>query len=207
MTPDEADRMLRRRRGAAPAGRAAQRCRRIELARSPARGACAGAPAMPAACRTRRWRSSCCVASAIRTRSPTAIVRRASPSSRLRNRECLLALSLGGVALQWAVSLPLAFADLPGQDRLALLGRWWVSYGLGAFWWPGFLVVIAMVAAWISQNARSAAPMEAARHRPRHDQSRSLDTRHRGCDWRDRLSSSCCRGRSATCRIPTSQRR
>lgn len=68
------------------------------------------------------------------------------------------ALSLGGVALQWAVSLPLAFADLPGQDRLALLGRWWVSYGLAAFWWPGFLVVIAMVAAWISQNAKSAAP-------------------------------------------------
>jgi hypothetical protein len=64
-------------------------------------------------------------------------------------------LSLGGVALQWAVSLPLAFN---GEDRLALLGRWWVSYGLAAFWWPGFLVVIAMIAAWISQNAKAAAP-------------------------------------------------
>ena len=69
------------------------------------------------------------------------------------------ALSLSGVALQWAVSLPLAFADLkPDEDRLALLGRWWVSYGLAAFWWPGFLVVIAMIAAWISQNAKTAAP-------------------------------------------------
>lgn len=69
------------------------------------------------------------------------------------------ALSLGGVALQWAVSLPLAFADIgTGEDGLSLLGRWWVSYGLAAFWWPGFLVVIAMVSAWISDNAKSAAP-------------------------------------------------
>jgi hypothetical protein len=68
-------------------------------------------------------------------------------------------LSLGGVALQWAVSLPAAFADLkPGEEELALIGRWWVSYGLAAFWWPGFLVVIAMIAAWISQNAKAAAP-------------------------------------------------
>ncbi len=67
------------------------------------------------------------------------------------------ALALGGVALQWAVSLPAAFAELrPGDDQLALLGRWWVSYGLAAFWWPGFLVVIAMIAAWISQNAKPA---------------------------------------------------
>lgn len=66
------------------------------------------------------------------------------------------ALSLGGVALQWAVSLPAAFADLqPGEEELALLGRWWVSYGLAAFWWPGFLVVIAMIAAWISQGAKT----------------------------------------------------
>jgi hypothetical protein len=68
-------------------------------------------------------------------------------------------LSLGGVALQWGVSLPVAFAELkPGEEELALLGRWWVSYGLAAFWWPGFLVVIAMFAAWISQNAKAAAP-------------------------------------------------
>ncbi|HEX5007304.1 MAG TPA: hypothetical protein VFV70_09345 [Hyphomonadaceae bacterium] len=64
-------------------------------------------------------------------------------------------LSLGGVALQWAVSLPAAFADLkPGEDQLVLLGRWWVSYGLAAFWWPGFLIVIAMISAWISQGAK-----------------------------------------------------
>jgi hypothetical protein len=31
-----------------------------------------------------------------------------------------------------------------------------VSYGLAALWWPGFLVVIAMIAAWISQNGRTA---------------------------------------------------
>jgi hypothetical protein len=68
------------------------------------------------------------------------------------------ALSLGGVALQWAVSLPVAFADQPGEDRLILLGRWWVSYGLAALWWPGFLVVIAMIAAWISQSAKVTAP-------------------------------------------------
>jgi hypothetical protein len=68
------------------------------------------------------------------------------------------ALSLGGVALQWALSLPLVFAAVqPGEDVLALIGRWWISLGLGAFWWPGFLVVITMIAAWIGQRTKTPA--------------------------------------------------
>lgn len=53
-------------------------------------------------------------------------------------------LSIGGVALQWAMSLPRVFAGQP-------LVAWWFSWGLGSLWWPGFLVMTALVAAWIGR--------------------------------------------------------
>lgn len=59
-----------------------------------------------------------------------------------------------GVVLQWAGSLPLAlsgqlFPDAPESGRI---GAWWVSYALGAFWWPGFLVSMMLVAAWVRRT-------------------------------------------------------
>jgi hypothetical protein len=59
-----------------------------------------------------------------------------------------------GVALQWAGSLPLALSgDLaPAVPESSRLGAWWVSYGLGALWWPGFLVTVMMIAAWVRQT-------------------------------------------------------
>lgn len=51
--------------------------------------------------------------------------------------------ALIGVALQWAGTLPLIWSEPSG------LGRWWVSYGLGALWWPGFLVMVALAAALV----------------------------------------------------------
>ena len=69
-----------------------------------------------------------------------------------------LAVSLVGLALQWAVSLPPALAGGASQ-----IGVWWVTAGLGALWWPGFLVVVAMIAAlvrrrWPASGSGSPAP-------------------------------------------------
>jgi hypothetical protein len=59
--------------------------------------------------------------------------------------------ALGSVAAQWAVTLPAVFVPpeaFPGQ-HFARLGGWWTTWGLGAFWAPGLMLVIAIVAAWI----------------------------------------------------------
>lgn len=59
-------------------------------------------------------------------------------------------LAWSGVALQWLLTLPPVFMQtetFAGQS-FARLGGWWVSYGLAAFWWPGFLVSWAVFAAW-----------------------------------------------------------
>ena len=48
-----------------------------------------------------------------------------------------------GVALQWLVSLPMA----AGSGVYNWIGQWWVTYGLGALWWPGFLVTVMLIAA------------------------------------------------------------
>ena len=58
-----------------------------------------------------------------------------------------LAVSLVGLALQWAVSLPPALAGGASQ-----IGVWWVTGGLGALWWPGFLVIVAMIAALVRRR-------------------------------------------------------
>lgn len=49
-------------------------------------------------------------------------------------------VAIGGVALQWALTLPAAFGGQP-------LVAWWFSWGLGAFWWPGLMVMSTLVAA------------------------------------------------------------
>ena len=62
--------------------------------------------------------------------------------------------ALIGVAIQWVFTLPTVFAEpeaFPGQV-LTRLGAWWTSWGLGAFWLPGLLVVIATVAQGIAHR-------------------------------------------------------
>lgn len=57
--------------------------------------------------------------------------------------------AVAGLLLQWAVSLTLLFNQAGTSDLvLQRLGAWWMTAGLGAFWWPGFLVMAAMIAAW-----------------------------------------------------------
>jgi hypothetical protein len=49
-------------------------------------------------------------------------------------------LSLVGIGLQWALTLPRVFqGDLP-------VVAWWFSWGLGSLWWPGFLAMMALAA-------------------------------------------------------------
>ena len=65
-------------------------------------------------------------------------------------------LALGGVALQWALSLPAEMlgdktrGGPPGSiaDAAYHLERWWLGQGLGALWWPGFLIVLVIIVAW-----------------------------------------------------------
>lgn len=56
-----------------------------------------------------------------------------------------------GMALQWSVTLPLALSGqlAPAGPESARFAGWWLSYGLGAFWWPGFLVSMMLIAAWV----------------------------------------------------------
>ena len=64
------------------------------------------------------------------------------------------------VAMQWALTLPAALLhprthfDAPGSigDIASQLARWWLSWGIGAFWFPGFMVVVAIIAAWIGER-------------------------------------------------------
>lgn len=69
-----------------------------------------------------------------------------------------------GLLLQWGTSLPLVLSgqlmhDNPEAVRFT---AWWLSYGLGAFWWPGFLVSMMLVAAWV----RRIWPAKAAEWKP-----------------------------------------
>ena len=54
-----------------------------------------------------------------------------------------------GMAAVWIAGFFATFRDGGGAE---LLGRWWMTFGLGAFWWPGFLVVCAGIAAWLRRR-------------------------------------------------------
>jgi hypothetical protein len=59
-----------------------------------------------------------------------------------------------GMALQWGVSLPLSLSgelapNVPPDGRFT---AWWVTYGLGAFWWPGFMISMMLIAGWVRQT-------------------------------------------------------
>jgi hypothetical protein len=58
-------------------------------------------------------------------------------------------LSAIGMGLVWIVGLFVIFRDGGGLERLS---RWWMTFGLGAFWWPGFLVVCSGIAGWIRRQ-------------------------------------------------------
>lgn len=67
-----------------------------------------------------------------------------------------------GVGVQWVLTLIAVYttplpAGSPGSDWLSRLGTWWLSWGIGSFWWPGFLICLTIIAAWVGSR-RTAAP-------------------------------------------------
>jgi hypothetical protein len=76
---------------------------------------------------------------AARYRTPGVVI---IPAEQTRS---FAVLSIGGVVLQWALTLPAVFAGQP-------LTTWWFSWGLGAFWWPGLMAVFALLAAGLRQR-------------------------------------------------------
>lgn len=64
-----------------------------------------------------------------------------------------------GVLLQWIASGFLYYqAAASGQSpgALQLLAQWWLSSGLGALWWPGFLVFCYGIDAWLKRRRPAA---------------------------------------------------
>lgn len=57
-------------------------------------------------------------------------------------------LAIGGIALQWALTLPRVFDGQP-------LSAWWLSWGLGSLWWPGFMAMMALITAWLRHSGLS----------------------------------------------------
>lgn len=77
-------------------------------------------------------------------------------------------VALVGVGIQWVLSLIAVYSEPatgPGSDWLSRLGTWWLSWGLGAFWWPGLLISLSIIAAAIGSRrgeAREWTPRAAA---------------------------------------------
>jgi hypothetical protein len=55
-------------------------------------------------------------------------------------------LSILGVALQWAFTLPSVF------NASSTFGEWWLDSGFAALWWVGLLVVWFGIGAWIQRR-------------------------------------------------------
>jgi hypothetical protein len=68
-------------------------------------------------------------------------------------------VALGGVVVQWAITLPAAFAGpAPGAGVGGRLATWWLTWGLGSFWWPGFLITMTLIAAAIGRRRAEPKP-------------------------------------------------
>jgi hypothetical protein len=60
-----------------------------------------------------------------------------------------LTTAISGVVLQWAIGAAAAVSHVhDGVPAVAAAQGWFFSWGLGAFWWPGFIVMCAAVTAW-----------------------------------------------------------
>lgn len=60
-----------------------------------------------------------------------------------------LTTAISGVLLQWALGAAAAVTRVnDGLPTIAAIQGWFFSWGLGAFWWPGFIVMCAAIVAW-----------------------------------------------------------
>ena len=144
---------------------------------------CAVAPPMRAACRMKRWRWI----AASRFGNPDDVAARYHPPGVPiipRQRDTRLCLgdvdrrrpAMGGDAADGAGS----------SGDIQLDRRWWVTYGLGAFWWPGFLVTITHDRSVHPPALAGGGGLEAADGRSRSHQPAAVRAGHRGRAWRHR---------------------
>ena len=81
--------------------------------------------------------------------TPAEVASRYRPPGRVlipaEQTRVFVPLAIGGLLLQWALTLPRVF---DGQPLVA----WWFTWGLGAFWWPGFLVMASLAEAWLRER-------------------------------------------------------
>jgi len=79
--------------------------------------------------------------------TPAAIARRYQPPGfefmPPQQTRSFAVVSILGVLVQWALTLPRVF------DGTLSPAGWWLGHGLGAFWWPGFLAMGTLLAAWV----------------------------------------------------------
>lgn len=69
-----------------------------------------------------------------------------------------------GVLVQWMFTLPASLVSPApveawvdgGDSGWGRLAVWWLSWGLGAFWWPGVLITFALIAAALGRREREA---------------------------------------------------
>jgi hypothetical protein len=74
-------------------------------------------------------------------------------------------MAMVGLGVQWGLSLPQVFMQpesFPGQV-FSRLGAWWLSWGLGAFWLPGFIAVMSLIARGVGHRWPRNAPRTAPR--------------------------------------------
>ncbi|GAB3616310.1 hypothetical protein GCM10027416_08670 [Okibacterium endophyticum] len=72
-------------------------------------------------------------------------------------------LTLGGVALIWAITLPAALLgitpvigwDYGADEWWGRLTAWWFGPGLGALWWPGVMITYVLIGALVDRRRES----------------------------------------------------
>ena len=64
--------------------------------------------------------------------------------------DVFLTAAMIGLATQWAIGIAVALAHIKaGAPVPTALKEWLISYGIGALWWPGLMLVCAAAAAWL----------------------------------------------------------
>ena len=61
-------------------------------------------------------------------------------------------VAIGGVVVQWVLSLIEVFTQPSTLEWPSRLGAWWLSWGLGSFWFPGFLITLTLIAAFVTSR-------------------------------------------------------
>lgn len=74
-------------------------------------------------------------------------------------------IALGGVLLQWAITLPATLLgvipvlgwEYGADEWWGRLSAWWLGAGLGAFWWPGVMITYTLIAALMGAHREAEA--------------------------------------------------